>query len=38
MRAKRIRYLEALFAALGLAGKVRRGGAMHALLAETEGD
>lgn len=28
MRAERIRYLDALLAALGMAGKVRRGGAM----------
>lgn len=29
MRAKRIRYLDALLAGLGLADKVRRGGAMY---------
>lgn len=28
MRAERIRYLDALLSALGLTGKVRRGGAM----------
>lgn len=34
MRAERIRYL----AALGQADKVQRGGAMDALLVETEGE